>query len=205
MGALSQPSFNADDSASPSITLRLSLKGQAMQTFHFDKDLIVVGRDMTCDVCVDNPGVSRQHCRIERSDGGEYRVVDCGSSNGTYLNDKPIQVSTLRDGDALQISKYTIAISIDELVGRPGMERETSPSPEGATVVLKPSEVRQMVAEAKAAPALKVVPGRRPASPPPASAPVPSSDASARGWIVWLAVAGLVGAALVAWFAVRQA
>ena len=47
--------------------------------------------------------VSRYHARIERGDGGEYTVVDLGSTNGTFVNNQRKQEGALRDGDYLRI------------------------------------------------------------------------------------------------------
>lgn len=84
------------------IKLRLSLMGRPVRNYTFDKPTIVVGRDPGADVYVDNPGVSRDHFRLEKTDEGEYRVVDLGSANGTFVNGLPANVPVrLRNGDEL--------------------------------------------------------------------------------------------------------
>src|SRR4029077_20458527 len=95
------PSNEAPAYAS-NISLTLSLKGQTVQTYEFNREAITVGRAPLCEICVDNPGVSPQHFPLIGGEQGDYRVVDQGSSNGTYLNDRPIQVAALRDGDTIQ-------------------------------------------------------------------------------------------------------
>ncbi len=179
------------------VRLALSLKGQLVQTFNFDKSEITVGRDPYCDVYVDNPGVSRQHFRISRGDTGEFRVTDLGSSNGTYLNDRPVKVGTLRDGDVIQFGKYSVKFQVDELVGDEAAGPRAHSVAEGATMMLSPAEVRQMVAEARggaAKPKLAVV--SRETAPVPAATPAPSRSALP-GWLPW-AVAGVVAVAAAA-------
>ena len=170
--------------------LVLSLKGQLVQNYSFDKPEIMIGRDPYCDVYVDNPGVSRQHFKLDRGETGEYRVTDLGSSNGTYLNDRPVKVGTLRDGDVVQFGKYSLRVGIDELIGDDGAASRRHSAADGATMMLTPSEVRQMVAEARgtpsAGPKLSVV-TREAAPAPVSSAPRPLP--------IWLLV---VGAAVVA-------
>jgi len=180
----------------PNVTLTLKLKGQPVQTWTLDQPSIVVGREPGNDVEVDNPGVSRQHFRIVRGEAGDFRVVDCGSSNGTYLNDRPVQVAPLRDRDVIQFSKYTLEVGLEELVGSSrGPTLAERRSGDGATVMLSPAEVRSMMAESKAAPAVPrmgVVQGGAPATArasAPASQPQPAAQPQSPPWGVWLAVA----------------
>ena len=45
-----------------------------------------VGRDGGCDLPVDARGLSRAHADFEPADGGQLRLVDLDSTNGTYVN-----------------------------------------------------------------------------------------------------------------------
>ncbi|MEO5878995.1 MAG: FHA domain-containing protein [Candidatus Eisenbacteria bacterium] len=178
------------------VRLALSLKGQLVQNFSFDKAEIKVGRDPYCDVYVDNPGVSREHFRIDRCDTGEYRVTDLGSSNGTYLNDRPVKVGTLRDGDVIQFGKYSLRVGVDELIGdESGVKRHSVA--EGATMMLSPSEVRQMVADARSTPAprpkLAVVERHHMPEPTPIASP-----GSSRPWMLWIVLGGMAAMAVAA-------
>lgn len=195
MASMPEPVRGPSSRYAPGIQLALSLKGQLVQSYVFDKPEVVVGRDPYCDVYVDNPGVSRQHFKIDRGDTGEYRVTDLGSSNGTYLNDRPVKVGTLRDRDVIQFGKYSLAVRIDELVGDDSQIRKPSSPADGATMMLSPSEVRQMVADARGtqAPKLAVV---TPSTPTPA--PPPAPEARGNPLLIWAAI-GLVAAAAIAW------
>ena len=51
--------------------------------------------------------VSRRHAVID-VEGGEYRIQDMGSLNGTYINQNRIESGVLRHGDELQIGKYRL-------------------------------------------------------------------------------------------------
>ena len=64
------------------IRLRLSLMGRPVRNYSFEKPSISIGRDPAADVYVDNPGVSRDHFKLERGMSGLYQVVDLGSANG---------------------------------------------------------------------------------------------------------------------------
>lgn len=186
------PAFDGEESQSQpaSLTLRLSLKGQLVQSFRFEQRTVTVGRDPNCDVFVDNPGVSRNHFQIECSDSGEYRVVDGGSSNGTYLNEHPVRTAALRSGDSIQFAKYTIEVGIEELIGDGGKgPRLRDRSSDSATVMLSPAEVRQIVSDSRtSANAPRTVSIRRAEGAAPAAPPAVSNS-----WLPW-AVVGLAAA-----------
>ena len=206
MASMPDPVGRPDVSPSfaPGVQLTLMLKGQLVQTYSFDSSDIVVGRDPYCAVYVDNPGVSREHFKITRGDTGEFRVQDMGSSNGTYLNDKPIKVATLRDGDVIQFSKYSMKVAIDELVGGNSVIRKPAGVSDGATVMLSPSEVRQMVADTKNKTAVNTPSNIRPIpqpARPAAPAPEPAKGSpSVMAMIAWVIGAMIVGGAAALWY-----
>jgi pSer/pThr/pTyr-binding forkhead associated (FHA) protein len=63
-----------------------------------------LGRLPECDVVVDDPGVSRQHARIRRAETG-FVLSDLGSTNGTFVNEQPVQDHLLADGDRITIGE----------------------------------------------------------------------------------------------------
>jgi len=71
--------------------------------FPLDRPEFVVGRGTDCDILVDRDSVSRRHARVYQKDDNAWLVQDLGSTNGSYVNDKPIEQSPLRDGDFLKI------------------------------------------------------------------------------------------------------
>lgn len=70
---------------------------------------IVLGRSPQSDVCIDLESVSRQHAHIEVTRGGEVRILDLGSRNGTFVNGEPVVGERLlRDGDKIQIGTAAV-------------------------------------------------------------------------------------------------
>lgn len=47
----------------------------------------LIGRELSCDIALDDNAVSRSHAAIEQEDSG-YSIVDLGSRNGTFVDDK---------------------------------------------------------------------------------------------------------------------
>ncbi|MFB6263541.1 MAG: diguanylate cyclase [Bradymonadaceae bacterium] len=69
---------------------------------------VTLGRHPTCDLELDDLGVSREHARVERDDDSVY-IQDLDSSNGTFLNGREIERRReLSDGDKLSVGASTI-------------------------------------------------------------------------------------------------
>ena len=63
-----------------------------------------LGRSSACTVIIPDERASRRHAFIHSQGEDEYWLVDQGSSNGTYVNDKRIhQPTPLTDGDRISI------------------------------------------------------------------------------------------------------
>lgn len=60
------------------------LPNKTVRNVPITAEQMTIGRDLSCDIVLDHPSISRQHARIEY-DGKAYRVRDLGSTNGTYL------------------------------------------------------------------------------------------------------------------------
>jgi diguanylate cyclase (GGDEF)-like protein len=63
---------------------------------------VVIGRGADCAIHIDDHSVSRKHARIEPTAHG-YAAEDLGSTNGTFVDDKPITRQVLEDGDYLRV------------------------------------------------------------------------------------------------------
>jgi pSer/pThr/pTyr-binding forkhead associated (FHA) protein len=71
---------------------------------------LTLGRVAQCDVVLKDTKASRRHARLV-VEGSVVEVEDLGSSNGTFLNDKPVQRRLLRDGDQIRIGKTTVTFA----------------------------------------------------------------------------------------------
>ena len=70
--------------------------------FALTRNEVVLGRGSDCDIQVDRDSVSRRHARVFRATD-QWMVEDLQSTNGSYVNDVPVQNSLLRDADFLKI------------------------------------------------------------------------------------------------------
>jgi FHA domain/zinc-ribbon domain len=90
----------------PALVVR-SGGGIAGQPFQPGEGRTLVGRSPECDIFLDDVTVSRRHAEILR-EGDEFTIRDLGSLNGTYVNRKRIESTTLQDDDEVQIGKYRL-------------------------------------------------------------------------------------------------
>jgi DNA-binding winged helix-turn-helix (wHTH) protein len=68
----------------------------------------VIGRDPSCGVWLDQPGVSRRHARVVVTDDVAW-IEDLGSTNGTFVSEVAIAGShQLRDADIIQIGSVDL-------------------------------------------------------------------------------------------------
>lgn len=96
--------------AKPAMRLLLqSPEGSAEgpREFALDGSECSIGRAPTCDVVLaEDQLASRRHALL-RFEGDRYRVVDLGSSNGTYVNGTEIRDATpLAEGDRIAIGEH---------------------------------------------------------------------------------------------------
>lgn len=71
--------------ASSSYRLVVRRGPQPNQVYELNKGIVTIGRDITNDIVINDPEVSRHHCRLTQTGSG-YTVEDLGSTNGTFVN-----------------------------------------------------------------------------------------------------------------------
>jgi pSer/pThr/pTyr-binding forkhead associated (FHA) protein len=88
-----------------------SNEGEAGKRYPVGEEDVTLGREEGNTVVVASDQASRRHARIFVS-GGSHVLVDLDSTNGTFLNSKPMKEQTLRHGDVIRIGtavfKYVV-------------------------------------------------------------------------------------------------
>ena len=70
-----------------------------------------VGRDDQMDLRLEDPGVSRHHCDIERNDQ-TITLHDLGSTNGTLVNGVAISRAILDDGSVIRVGSTDLVVRV---------------------------------------------------------------------------------------------
>jgi predicted component of type VI protein secretion system len=128
-------------------------------TFALEGDQLIIGRDATHAVSINDAEVSRKHARLTFQ-GGKYVLEDLGSTNGTFVNgQRLVSPAVLKSGDVVSLGEQIVLMY------------EGLSSDAGATMI-----GRKAVRTAVGAPAPQI-----PAAPmyvaPPAAGPAASTPA----------------------------
>jgi DNA-binding winged helix-turn-helix (wHTH) protein len=89
-----------------------------------------VGRARECDFVIDSPDVSRLHARFD-FDHQQVYITDLGSTNGTYLNNHPLEPNRqarLRAGDEINVGNV-IRLLFDDPATTMQMSEVKLPTP----------------------------------------------------------------------------
>lgn len=82
---------------------------------------VLVGRDPNCDIILADSTVSFRHARLAFRQE-QWWLEDLRSTNGTYLNDQPVEVPTvITNADRIRFGQSVYLITIDQTlpVGKP--------------------------------------------------------------------------------------
>lgn len=102
MVPLSQDGRVDNPGADEPATLQLEIDGQPARAVLRPGEVLVVGRDPSCQLVVSDRSVSRQHAEISRVDGA-WVVRDLGSRNGIHLHGQRQSTITVSNGAAVRI------------------------------------------------------------------------------------------------------
>ena len=85
--------------------------GQRVE-FALSSPSMVVGRDESAAIRIDEPLVSREHARIEWQQDG-FVIVDLGSTNHTRVNGERIVRAHLDPGDELRFGRAACRLVVE--------------------------------------------------------------------------------------------
>jgi predicted component of type VI protein secretion system len=129
--------------------------------YPLEGDQIMIGRDSSNGVAINDPEVSRRHARLTFQ-GGKYVIEDLGSTNGTFINGQRLSgPHVLKAGDVVAFGEQIVlmydAVNIDPgaTVASPrNVVRASTPIPPLAPApVAPPSPVQNYAGQVPESPA----------------------------------------------------
>lgn len=121
------------------IVYRLVMRSgpNAGQVYPLEKNELLIGRDLTNDIIVNDPEVSRRHLRVFLQ-GNQYGIEDLGSTNGSFVNSQRLAGPyILHPGDFLTLGErinfvYEV-VDTDATVASPRTQQRQDQPPVAVT------------------------------------------------------------------------
>jgi pSer/pThr/pTyr-binding forkhead associated (FHA) protein len=141
----------------------LSVEGVTVKDIPLARERTTIGRKPNNDIRIDNLAISGEHAAIITMLNDSF-LEDLDSTNGTYVNGRPVKKHFLQDGDVIELAKYRLKY-VKEANESAGADTEK-------TTVLRQEAVRHALEQPmeEVAPVVAVAP----------VLPQPSMTASAR-------------------------
>ncbi len=126
-------------------------------TFPLEGDQLIIGRDASNSIAINDAEISRKHSRLSFQ-GGKYVIEDLGSTNGTFVNGQRLAGPVvLKPGDVVSLGEQ-IVLMYDVINLDPGA---TIASPRHATKMATPPPPQQPVAPVYTPPVASVAPVKK--------------------------------------------
>ena len=88
--------------------LAISREGRLLGEYFLTKRTVLIGRSPKCDIRLSDAKVSNSHVQIVTTKHYSF-LIDMGSTNGTFIDNRVVKKCRLQDGDVFSIvDKYTI-------------------------------------------------------------------------------------------------
>jgi pSer/pThr/pTyr-binding forkhead associated (FHA) protein len=118
------------------VKIQLKFNAAVIKEFPFSKNEMTIGRKSDNDIVIDNPAVSGHHARIIKQ-GDDFLLEDLNSTNGTFLRDRKILKTAVRDKDEIGIAKHVVVFLNDQ--EKSGTTASVEAVSSDATVVISPA------------------------------------------------------------------
>ncbi len=86
---------------------------QGSRTIKLTQAVINIGRKSSNQIVINDLRVSRMHAQLRRVKE-DYMIFDVGSTGGTFINSNRIDSHTLRPGDVISLSGFTMIYTFDQ-------------------------------------------------------------------------------------------
>lgn len=94
--------------------------GRPPQTYPLGQQPIIIGRDPSSQICIDEPFISRRHAQLTPQ-GISYQLSDLDSTNGLTVNGYPVKSHSLQDGEIVRIGDQqgnSISLTFEQANGQ---------------------------------------------------------------------------------------
>jgi len=114
-----------------------------------EQTIVTIGRKSPCEIIIDDSHVSGQHAQLMHNENNELFIVDMGSTNGTYINDRKLEPNVpypIKRGDTIQFSqKGNVFLTFDPDNYQSGSAPSAKPSLSSSGSVLGTTNILEKV------------------------------------------------------------
>ncbi len=121
------------------LTLQNHVDGLNVRSWSFTPP-VTVGREPTCDLCINHDSISRKHCQFLANAEGALVVKDLDSLNGTYVNDRRVRQAVLMPGQVVQLGALQLRIDFSEEEKESRSQSRPAGRPQGSLHATQPLE-----------------------------------------------------------------
>lgn len=108
----------------PPITLMLQSPSTLAQEHTFSFQTVLIGREPSCELQIENDTVSGQHARLDYR-LGQWWLEDLHSRNGTTLNELPVEVPiVVTNQDVIRCGEAQLHVRLE--IAIPGISGESA-------------------------------------------------------------------------------
>lgn len=95
----------------PRVRVTIGAGTAAQKTWNLRRPVTLIGSRRKCQIFLQHAEVSKAHCAIINT-GRELLLRNLCSDTGTFLNNQPIDLAPLADGDVIQIGPVQIQVAV---------------------------------------------------------------------------------------------
>lgn len=81
--------------------------------YPIEKVPVTLGRDNICDISITDTRMSRQHSMLFYYEP-DFFLKDLGSTNGTFVNDKRIKQTAIKNGDHIKVGNTVLEFIVSK-------------------------------------------------------------------------------------------
>lgn len=93
------------------IEITVTRPGETTRQERYEPPKVTIGRDADNDLVLDSPGCSRHHAEV-LCEGGSWRMVDLGSTNGLLHDSQKVLEVALGNGVEVMIGEHRLTFSV---------------------------------------------------------------------------------------------
>jgi len=127
--------------------LRVFADDKLVEQFDVTSDWTRIGRSPDNDLVLNSKGVSKHHAVIEKK-GANYFLIDCASSNGTFVGNQRVDRAQLEFWNDIRIAEFVVKF----MGNRRHLEQDENPfgdelgrNDADRTMVMEPSRISELL------------------------------------------------------------